>query len=51
MHLRYQFQTYLEKERKKYAQLLQENERLVLEVKDANLENCMLTQYVFLLLN
>ena len=40
MHLRYQFQKNLEKERKKYAQLLLENERLALEVKEANLENC-----------
>ncbi len=42
MHLRYQFQKNLEKERKKYAQLLLENERLALEVKEANLENCKL---------
>lgn len=39
MHLRYQFQQNIEKERKKYSKLLLENEKLALEVKEANLAN------------
>ncbi|KAJ3368023.1 hypothetical protein HDU91_000896, partial [Kappamyces sp. JEL0680] len=37
MHLRYQYQKNLEKERKKYTALLLENEKLALEVKEAAL--------------
>lgn len=40
IHLRYQFQTGMEKERKKYKLLLLENEKLASEVKQSALTNC-----------
>lgn len=39
MHLRFQFQQNIDKERKKYSKLLLENEKLALELKEANLDN------------
>jgi hypothetical protein len=46
MHLRYQYQKNLDKERKKYTALLLENEKLALEVKDMQLENCKKKLYL-----